>query len=42
MQCKQLVPMTWDKFKIFLRKTLGESNIFVDHIWTKLRKDAQY
>ncbi len=34
--------MTWDKFKAFLRKSLGKSNTFVDHIWSKLRGDAQY
>ncbi len=34
--------MTWDEFKTFLRKSLGESNAFVGHIWSKLRGDAQY
>ncbi len=34
--------MTWDEFKAFLRKNLGESNAFVGHVWSKLRGDAQY
>ncbi len=34
--------MTWDKFKTFLKKSLGESNAFVGHVWFKLREDAQY
>ncbi len=34
--------MTWDKFKAFLRKSLGESNAFVGHVWSKLRGDAQH
>ncbi len=42
MQCNQLAPMTWDKFKAFLRKSLGESNAFVGHVWSKLRGDAQH
>ncbi len=42
MQCNQLTPMTWDKFKAFLRKSLGESNVFVGHVWSKLRGDAQH
>ena len=42
MQCNRLAYMTWDKFKAFLRKTLGESNTFIGHIWNKLRGDAQH
>ncbi len=42
MQRSQLAPMTWDEFKAFLRKSLGESNTFVGHIWSKLRRDAQH
>ncbi len=42
MQCNRLAPMTWDKFKAFLRKSLGESNAFVSHVWSKLRGDAQH
>ncbi len=34
--------MTYDKFKAFLRISLGESNTFVGHIWSKLRGDAQH
>ncbi len=32
MQCNRLAPITWDKFKAFLRKSLGESNAFVGHV----------
>ncbi len=42
MQRNRLAPMTWDKFKAFLRKNLGESNVFVSHVWSKLRGDAQH
>ncbi len=42
MQCNRLVSMTWDKLKAFLRKSLGESNASVGHVWGKLRRDAQH
>ncbi len=42
MQRNQLAPMTWNKFKAFLRKSLGESNAFVGHVWSKLRGDTQH
>ncbi len=32
IQRNRLAPMTWDKFKAFLRKSLGESNTFVGHV----------
>ncbi len=34
--------MTWDEFKAFLRKSLWESNAFVSHVSSKLRRDAQH
>ncbi len=34
--------MSWDEFKAFLEKSLGESNAFVSHVWSKLRGDAQH
>ncbi len=34
--------MTSDEFKAFLRKSLGESNAFVGHVWSQLRGDAQH
>ncbi len=34
--------MTWNEFKAFLRKSLGESSVFVGHVWNKLPGDAQY
>ncbi len=30
----RLASMTWDEFKAFLRKSLGESNAFVGHVWS--------
>ncbi len=42
MQCNRFVSIIWDKFKAFFRKSLGEFNAFVGHVWSKLRKDAQY
>ncbi len=42
MQRNRLAPMTWDEFKAFLRKSLGESNAFVGHVWSKLRRDTQH
>ncbi len=42
MQRNQLASMTWNEFKAFLRKSLGESNAFVGHVWSKLRGDAQH
>ncbi len=42
MQRKRLASMTWNKFKAFLRKSLGESNAFVGHVWSKLRGDTQH
>ncbi len=38
----RLASITWDEFKAFLKKSLGESNAFVGHVWSKLRGDAQY
>lgn len=31
-----------DIFKIYLRKNLGQSDIFMDNIWTKIKRDTQY
>ena len=42
MQRNRLVSLTWDKFKAFLKKNLGESNTFVGHVWSKLRRDAKH
>ena len=34
--------MTWAEFKTFLWKNLGDSQAFVDGIWSKLKQDSQY
>ena len=35
-------PLTWDKFKAFLRQSLGESTAFVNGIWSRIKRDSQY
>lgn len=35
-------PLFWDKFKAFLKKSLGKSDPFVSHIWEKMRRNFQY
>ena len=37
-----LVPVTWDEFKVFLRRSLSDSQTFVDAYWGKIKKDSQY
>ena len=34
--------MTWAKFKAFFWKNLGDSQAFIDGIWSKLKRDSQY
>ena len=34
--------MTWEKFKTFLEKNLGDSTSFVDNIWSKIKRDSFY
>ena len=36
------VPVTWDEFKPFLRRSLGDSRAFVDSYWGKIKRDSQY
>ena len=36
------VPVTWDKFKAFLRRSLGDSQAFVDTYWGKIKRNSQY
>lgn len=35
-------PPTWEQFKVFLYKKLGDFWVFVDSIWRKIKKVAQY
>ncbi len=42
LEAESLIPISWDEFKAFLRKTLGDSRVFVDSYWTKIRRDSQY
>ena len=32
--------LSWEKFKAFLRKNIGESDLFVAHVWAKMRGDS--
>ena len=34
--------MSWVKFKDFLQKNLGNSTVFVDSIWKKVKRNFQY
>ncbi len=36
------VPISWDKFKVFFWKALGDSRAFVNNYWMKIRWDSQY
>lgn len=42
MQRNQLVSITKNKFKAFLKKYLRKSNMFIGYIWTKLKRNAQH
>ena len=42
MQQNQLATLFWDEFEAFLRKSLGESDTFVGHVWAKMKGDAQH
>ena len=39
---KRATPITWSEFKAFLQKDLGSSQVFIDSIWSKFRKDSQF
>ena len=32
----------WSEFKTFLQKNIGNSQIFIDSIWSKFKRDSQY
>ena len=36
------VPVTWKEFKAFLRRSLGDSQAFVDAYWEKIKRDFQH
>ncbi len=42
LKAENLVPISWDEFKTFLCKALGDSRAFVDNYWTKIKRDSQY
>ena len=39
---KSATLITWPEFKNFFQKDLGDSQAFIDSIWSKFRKDSQY
>lgn len=47
-QCKSklegnnLVPITWDKFKVFFQKALRDFRAFGNSYWRKIKYDSQY
>ncbi len=42
LEAESSVPISWDEFKTFLRKVLGDFRAFVDSYWTKIKRDSQY
>ena len=36
------IPISWDEFKAFLWRSLGDSRAFVDSYWAKIKRDSQY
>lgn len=36
------IPVTWDEFKIFLSRNLGNFQVFVDNYLEKIMRDSQY
>ncbi len=36
------MPISWEEFKAFLQKALGDSRNFVDSYWMKIKRDSQY
>ncbi len=42
LEAESSVPIPWDEFKVFFRKTLRDSRAFMDSYWTKIRRDSQY
>ncbi len=38
----QAVPLFWEEFNAFLRKSLGESNVFVGSVLSRMRGDSHY
>ncbi len=42
LEAESSVPISWDEFKAFLRRALGDSRAFVDSYWTKIKRDSQY
>ena len=41
-EAESTVPITWEEFKTFLCRSLGDSQAFVDSYWAKIKRDSQY
>ena len=42
MENKTDISITWKEFKAFLCQSLGESEAFIDIIWSTIWKDSQH
>ena len=42
LDAESTVPISWNEFKTFLRRSLGDSRAFVDSYWKKIKRDSQY
>lgn len=40
IECDRTTLPSWEDFKAFFQKRLGESIAFVDNIWNKIKKDS--
>ena len=36
------VPISWKRFKAFIRQSLSKSEVFVNTIWSTIRKDSHH
>ena len=41
-EAKNIVPITWKKFKTFFCWSLGDSRAFVNSYWAKIKRNSQY
>ena len=39
-EAESTAPITWEKFKTFFRRSLGDSRAFVDSYWAKIKRDS--
>ena len=39
---KSATPISWSELKAFLHRDLRSSQVFIDNIWSKFRRDSKY